>query len=683
MGGKKKKKSREERTGVGQGVNARPRTRGPGWPTSPGPESLAIHGFPKLWGRRPRRSPACRSTSGTRSTDPQLHRSQVTGLGRAGRTRVSSSPGHSGNRGSGLGAQVIVPPAPSVPGPPAPSVPVDLKHQAPGHRCAGRPRAPSAEPRGPQPPACRSVGLESHVAGSPGFAVCWSASGPRVLGSSGPRCAGRPRVLGSTACWSTSGPRVPGMLVDLERRASGSSSPGVPVGLESRVPGSPGPRVPRSPGPPVPSVLVGLASRVALSPGPRSPLCRSTSSPTSPSRHLPRACWSTSKRLDLGASGRPRQREGAAGRPSPPQERTGGAQGRPTRASRPPLPRPASPGKGRTGTHGPATPRPRASPSGKGGHAAAPPTPPARRRHGHDPTGSSFPVPARGPKAPARRRAGGSQAARKRADAPGGAPPLSPRGPNALPPPLKAAPRPSFPKGRDAHAFPPPAGRPTERARGHARARPANRSVARSGRGGPRATRRRSAGPRPARGDGEESGRTDGRTKAGASRTRAARPLFLTGVSDKPLCRGLTFNRSQRGSCSATYETPTQKQVVYEWFSTRFPTNVRCVTGEGAAPFPAAPRFPGRGALRTGPRSRRAAGHATPRGARAAARRRGRRGTGYPRPTEAPRRCRIVPPGRDSDLEAFSHNPTDGSFAPLAPQPSTYTKCLNLRFLSY
>ena len=152
---------------------------------------------------------------------------------------------------------------------------------------------------------------------------------------------------------------------------------------------------------------------------------------------------------------------------------------------------------------------------------------------------------------------------------------------------------------------------------------------------------------------------------------------------DKPLCRGLTFNRSQRGSCSATYETPTQKQVVYEWFSTRFPTNVRCVTGEGAAPFPAAPRFPGRGALRTGPRSRRAAGHAAPRGARAAARRRGRRGTGYPRPTEAPRRCRIVPPGRDSDLEAFSHNPTDGSFAPLAPQPSTYTKCLNLRFLSY
>jgi len=39
--------------------------------------------------------------------------------------------------------------------------------------------------------------------------------------------------------------------------------------------------------------------------------------------------------------------------------------------------------------------------------------------------------------------------------------------------------------------------------------------------------------------------------------------------------------------------------------------------------------------------------------------------------------------GRDSNLEAFSHNPSDGSFAPLAYQPSTWTKCLNLRFLSY
>lgn len=37
----------------------------------------------------------------------------------------------------------------------------------------------------------------------------------------------------------------------------------------------------------------------------------------------------------------------------------------------------------------------------------------------------------------------------------------------------------------------------------------------------------------------------------------------------------------------------------------------------------------------------------------------------------------------DSDLEAFSHNPAHGSFAPLAFQPSAMTNCVNQRFLSY
>lgn len=37
----------------------------------------------------------------------------------------------------------------------------------------------------------------------------------------------------------------------------------------------------------------------------------------------------------------------------------------------------------------------------------------------------------------------------------------------------------------------------------------------------------------------------------------------------------------------------------------------------------------------------------------------------------------------DSDLEAFSHNPTHGGFAPLAFQPSAMTNCVNQRFLSY
>ncbi|KAJ3668720.1 hypothetical protein LUZ60_017891 [Juncus effusus] len=37
----------------------------------------------------------------------------------------------------------------------------------------------------------------------------------------------------------------------------------------------------------------------------------------------------------------------------------------------------------------------------------------------------------------------------------------------------------------------------------------------------------------------------------------------------------------------------------------------------------------------------------------------------------------------DSDLEAFSHNPAHGSFAPQAFQPSAMTNCVNQRFLSY
>ena len=37
----------------------------------------------------------------------------------------------------------------------------------------------------------------------------------------------------------------------------------------------------------------------------------------------------------------------------------------------------------------------------------------------------------------------------------------------------------------------------------------------------------------------------------------------------------------------------------------------------------------------------------------------------------------------DSDLEAFSHNPAQGSFVPLAFQPSAMTNCANEQFLSY
>ena len=43
----------------------------------------------------------------------------------------------------------------------------------------------------------------------------------------------------------------------------------------------------------------------------------------------------------------------------------------------------------------------------------------------------------------------------------------------------------------------------------------------------------------------------------------------------------------------------------------------------------------------------------------------------------------IIASRLDSDLEAFSHNPTDDSFVVLAFQLATFTKYLNEVFLSY
>ncbi|XDB47201.1 hypothetical protein ABFV05_000817 [Capra hircus] len=247
----------------------------------------------------------------------------------------------------------------------------------------------------------------------------------------------------------------------------------------------------------------------------------------------------------------------------------------------------------------------------------------------------------------ARTRASAATGSRRRP--PGPARPPRARGPRGRPA--------TAPDSRPRHASPPvPRPSPRARTRGGEAEEGARHPEAGRRRQGrppsspllprrpPPAPRRTAVPPRPRPGPGAEDTPPPARGEAEPPRREerereSERPR--PGRSDKPLCRGLTFNRSQRGSCSATYETPTQKQVVYEWFSTRCPTNVRCVTGEGAAAFPAAPRVPGRRALRTGPRSRRAAGArraAAPAGGgtRATARRRGRRGTGYPRPTEAP-----------------------------------------------
>ena len=57
------------------------------------------------------------------------------------------------------------------------------------------------------------------------------------------------------------------------------------------------------------------------------------------------------------------------------------------------------------------------------------------------------------------------------------------------------------------------------------------------------------------------------------------------------------FSGQQQRSCSATQEILNKNQVIYEWFSTRFPTNWGAVIGEGMTTFLATPSVPGRWAL--------------------------------------------------------------------------------------
>ena len=54
---------------------------------------------------------------------------------------------------------------------------------------------------------------------------------------------------------------------------------------------------------------------------------------------------------------------------------------------------------------------------------------------------------------------------------------------------------------------------------------------------------------------------------------------------DKRLDRGLTLNRSRSYSRSATYETLTQNQVVYESFGAKLFTNMKCAVGGGPPSF--------------------------------------------------------------------------------------------------
>lgn len=125
----------------------------------------------------------------------------------------------------------------------------------------------------------------------------------------------------------------------------------------------------------------------------------------------------------------------------------------------------------------------------------------------------------------------------------------------------------------------------------------------------------------------------------------------------------LSLNRSQQGVCSTKYDTLTRTQVVYKWSSTSAPIvigNSRDTlppTSDGRRQPDVVARPPGAPAIGSAP--------------------------AYRSPSGPRQRMHRHVSGLDSDLEAFSHNPSDGSFAPLAYQPSTWTKYLNLRFLSY
>ena len=129
-----------------------------------------------------------------------------------------------------------------------------------------------------------------------------------------------------------------------------------------------------------------------------------------------------------------------------------------------------------------------------------------------------------------------------------------------------------------------------------------------------------------------------------------------------------SLNRSQYGGCSTTYNTQTSTQVVYG----RFGTYASHLEGLDSEPGTHSLDVPQDAPNRIGLV------------ARVVCPVRGRCTLRLNLPTDAQGANGIVAvTRRDSDLEAFSHNPTDGSFAPLATRPSTCTKCPNLRFLSY
>ena len=128
-------------------------------------------------------------------------------------------------------------------------------------------------------------------------------------------------------------------------------------------------------------------------------------------------------------------------------------------------------------------------------------------------------------------------------------------------------------------------------------------------------------------------------------------PSFVCPTQTNPADRyKMTFSRSQRRGCSTVYDTPIHTQVVYKWFCVLF----------------AARRFRVRPPHHSSLQRRGSLKGSDP-----------ERGKGSNIDTCDRKRARrremdadiSAYAGRDSDLEAFSHNPSDGSFAPLVTRP--------------
>ncbi|XP_057610625.1 collagen alpha-1(I) chain-like [Chionomys nivalis] len=169
------------------------------------------------------------------------------------------------------------------------------------------------------------------------------------------------------------------------------------------------------------------------------------------------------------------------------------------------------------------------------------------------------------------------------------------------------------PGARGETLFHPPPGREMER-ENRARAPPDEAPEPSGKRGRGWEPRWRTNGTRRADGTAAEPRRlprSSGRKNGGARRRETGRDLTMpAGESRVPPAAAATRpsiqkspRRSTRCSRGAAESCPTRlrgHQVPHE--------RAFDVTGERAAPFPATPRLPGRMALRTGPRSRRAAG---------------------------------------------------------------------------